>query len=154
MGLLAGIGGCGEGLTENSAINPSDVNDTTLASNVDDTTLGSNGDDTTLGSNGNDTTLDNDSGDEPVPSPCLLAEPKDLNFAAKLCNWTWTEVLTLRSCGETPVTIVDVGLETGENLACVGYHCEYYVVDAVSPMTLGPYEDHGGPRTLLAGQGV
>jgi hypothetical protein len=49
-------------------------------------------------------------------------------------------VLTLRSCGETPVTIVDVGLETGENLACVGYHCEYYVVDGVSPMTLGPYE--------------
>jgi hypothetical protein len=78
--------------------------------------------------------------DDTATLPCLLAEPPELKFGSKLCQWTWTETLTLRACGETPVTIVDVGLETGENLACVGYHCEDFEVDAVSPMTLAPDE--------------
>ena len=61
MGLLAGIGGCAEGITGNSAINPSDVKDTTLG---------------------------NDSGHERLTPPCILAVPKELNFGGKLCQWT------------------------------------------------------------------
>jgi hypothetical protein len=69
-----------------------------------------------------------------------MAVPQELQFGGKLCDWTWTETLTLKGCGDTSVTLLEVGLAMDENSDCIGHNCAFYAVEAASPMALAPGE--------------
>ena len=130
MGLLAGIGGCGEDAPGSSESQPSDVTDTTQGTDSGDAPV-TPPDDTATPPDDTATPPD-----DTVPLPCLLAEPPALQFGNKLCEWTWTETLTLKACGKTPVTLLEVGLAMDENGDCIGHNCAFYAVEAAAPMTL------------------
>ena len=56
-----------------------------------------------------------DSAEVLEPAPCLEAHPAMLQFGAVACDEFKTQLLTLRSCGDVPVSITDVALLEGSH---------------------------------------